>query len=34
MRRTVWLSVVLPLAMGFLGTLLAQGVVLPALVAA
>src|SRR4051794_19008026 len=32
MRRTLMLSVVLPLAMGFLGTLLAQTLALPALV--
>src|SRR3954462_8484640 len=34
MRRTIWLSVVLPLVMGCLGTLLAQTLVLPAVVGA
>jgi hypothetical protein len=34
MRRTIWLSVVLPLVMGGVGTVVGQAVVLPALVAA
>jgi hypothetical protein len=32
MRRTIWLSVVLPLVMGFLGALLAQTLALPTVV--
>jgi hypothetical protein len=34
MRRTVWLSVVLPLVMGLVGAVVGQAVMLPALVAA
>jgi hypothetical protein len=34
MRRTIWLSVMLPLMMGMVGTILAQALVLPAIVGA